>query len=165
MKGPCAVLALMLAGLPAAAADSPATRLFAELAGVWQGSGETNGMPARLSLRWEPVLDGAFTRLTLSNRMTAADAKEWHFQAQAFYRVGPDGAITGTWVDSRGVSLPLAGVAEPGLLTIHWGTETSVERGQSRYRLTTGQVEITDELQTAEGEWRVFGRSRLARME
>lgn len=165
MNRSCALLALLLTGAPAAAAETPARQLFADLAGVWQGSGETNGMPARLRLQWEPVLDGAFTRLTLSNRMTAADTTEWHFQAQAFYRVGPDGAIAGNWFDSRGVSLPLSGIAEPGLLTIHWGSETSAERGRSRYRITNGQVEITDEVQTAEGEWRVFGRSRLARME
>lgn len=158
-------LALALAGVPSMAADTPAAQLFAELGGAWEGSGETEGMPARLRLQWEPVLDGAFTRLTLSNRMTTQDAREWHFQAQAFYRVGADGAISGTWVDSRGVSLPLAGVAEPGLLTIHWGTETSVERGRSSYRIAAGAVEITDEVQTADGGWRVFGRSRLARME
>jgi len=150
--------------LAAAAQEPPAARVLVELASVWQGGGETNGMPATLRLHWEPVLDGAWTRLALSNRMQAPDGKEWHFQAQAFYRVGPDGAISGNWFDSRGRSLPLAGSAEAGIMTIRWGTSESAEQGRSTYRLATDALEITDEVLTKEGAWRVFGRSRLARM-
>ena len=165
MKRLCILMMAALLATPATAAETPASEVLVRLTGTWQGTGETQGMPADLRLQWERVLDGAYTRLTLSNRMKAADGKEWHFQAQAFYRAGPDGAISGHWFDSRGTSLPLAGNAEPALMTIRWGTADSVEQGRSSYRLTDDALEITDELLTKEGEWTVFGRSHLARVE
>lgn len=146
----------------AAVADESAAP-FASLAGDWQGPGETNGMASLQQMRWEPVLEGRFLRLTLDNRMTAADGAEWRFQAQAFYRLGSDGAISGTWFDSRGISFPLAGsLDDQGVMTILWGTEDT-ERGRSRYRIVADTLEVTDEVLTPEGEWRVFGRSRLLR--
>ena len=165
MKRLCILMMTAFLATPAAAVETPAAEVLARLAGTWQGSGETQGRPAVLRLQWERVLDGAYTRLTLSNRMKASDGKEWHFQAQAFYRAGPDGAIAGYWFDSRGTSLPLAGDAEPALMTIRWGTGESVEQGRSSYRLTDDALEITDEVLTKDGVWQVFGRSRLARVE
>ena len=165
MKRLCILIMAALLATPAAAAETPAAEVLDRLVGTWQGNGETQGMAAVLRLQWERVLDGAYTRLTLSNRMNASDGKVWHFQAQAFYRVGPDGAISGNWFDSRGTSLPLAGNAEPALMTIRWGTEESVEQGRSSYRLTDDALEVTDEVLTQEGEWKVFGRSRLTRVE
>jgi hypothetical protein len=37
------------------------------------------------------------------------------------------------------------------------------ERVRTSYRLTAAGLEVTDEVMTKEGGWRVFGRSRLSR--
>jgi len=147
----------------AATGEGAAARALAAIAGEWQGEGTTSGMVSKQRLHWEPVLDGRFTRLTLDNRMTTPDGKEWHFQAQAFYRVLPDGTIAGTWFDSRGYTFPLKGIAdEAGTLTIDWGSDET-ERGRSSYRIADGKLEVTDEVQEKDGTLRAFGRSTLER--
>ncbi len=147
----------------AAADESASARALNALVGDWQGEGTTSDMPSKQRLNWEPVLDGQFVRLTLDNRMTTPDGKEWHFQAQALYRAQPDGAIAGTWFDSRGFTFPLKGVTDDaGALTIDWGSDET-ERGRSRYRIAEGRLEVTDEVQENDGTLRVFGRSTLER--
>lgn len=165
MKTGIGRLAALLLGFAMAAAataeDSAAGRALAALVGDWQGTGTTSEMPSKQRLQWERVLDGKFVRLTLDNRLTAPDASEWHFQAQAYYKVSADGSIAGTWFDSRGFTFPLTGVADDaGALTIDWGSDET-ERGRSTYRIADGRLEITDEVQGKDGTLRVFGRSTL----
>ena len=164
MKALPRVLLLWIACLPAAIAEeSPAASFFSQVAGDWQGTGEVRGMASIQQMSWQPVLDGSFLRLTFDNRMTAADGKEWRFQAHSYYRIRDDGTVTGVWFDSRGVSFPLSGaVDDGGTMTILWGTDDT-ERGRSSYRLAAGELEVTDEVFGREGEWRVFGRTRLTR--
>ncbi len=158
-----ALLMCLLLSQPATAGDDASATVFTRLAGSWQGTGTTSGMASVQRLQWEPVLDAAFVRLTLENRMTMKDGKEWRFQAQAFYKVSPDGRIAGTWFDSRGLSFPLAGsVDDAGVLTIDWGSDDT-ERGRSRYRIADGVLEVTDEAQGKDGALAVFGRSTLKR--
>lgn len=158
------ILLLWIACLPAALAEeSPAAGFFAQLAGDWQGTGEVRGMASVQQMSWQPVLDGSFLRLTFDNRMSAADGKEWQFQAHGYYRIQDDGTITGTWFDSRGASFPLSGTVDDGsTMTIQWGTGDT-ERGRSSYRLAAGELEVTDEVLSREGDWRIFGRTRLTR--
>lgn len=157
-------LALLLACTLSARADEGGTRgFFAALAGEWRGQGETLGMASVQQARWEPALGAAFFRFVFDNRMTAADGKETRFRAEAFYRVGKDGAVTGTWLDSRGVTQQIAGgLDESGTLVILWGSDAT-ERGRSSYRLVEDALEITDEVVGEDGNWRVFGQTRLTR--
>jgi hypothetical protein len=162
MKHALVMLLLSLALSPACADESAASTFFGKLAGEWQGTGEVSAMAADMRMTWEPVLDGRFLRLTMDNRMTGAEGKAWHFKSQAYYRIEKDGTITGTWFDSRGITQPLTGGVEQDAMTIQWGTE-AVERGRSHYRLSADALEVTDEVLTKEGEWQVFGRTRLTR--
>jgi hypothetical protein len=156
------LLGLAIAGA-ATAEESASARALTALVGDWQGEGTTSDMPSKQRLHWETVLGGQFVRLTLDNRMETPDGKEWHFQAQALYRVLPDGTIAGTWFDSRGFTFPLKGRADDsGVLTIDWGSDDT-ERGLSRYRIENGRLEVTDEVQDKDGTIRVFGRSTLER--
>ncbi len=156
---------LVLACAPLASADEARTRgFFAALAGEWQGEGEVLGMASVQKARWEPALGAAFFRFAFDNRMTAADGKQSQFQAEAFYRVNKEGAVTGTWLDSRGMTLPIAGgLDESGTLVMSWGT-VETEQGRSSYRLVADALEITDEVMAPEGNWRVFGQTRLTRV-
>lgn len=164
MIRPLLLSTLLAAIAPAAAADEPGTRgFFAELAGNWEGAGEVLGMASNQQARWEPALNAAFFRFVFDNRMTAADGKESRFHAEAFYRVAGDGSVTGTWLDSRGMTLPLAGgLDESGALVVLWGT-VETERGRSTYRLAGDTLEITDEVVAEDGGWRVFGHTTLKR--
>jgi len=158
-----AALVLALAGLPTLA-EAPAAAAFLErLAGEWKGAGEVSGMAADMHMRWEQVLDGKFHRLSMENLMTGQDGKTWHFKADAFYRVQKDGSIAGHWFDSRGISLPLAGLADGDAMTIDWGNEASAERGRSTYRLAADTLEVTDEVYGKDGTFTAFGRTRLTR--
>jgi hypothetical protein len=165
MSAALRVLVLWVAALQVAVAEeTAAAQLVAALAGNWQGAGEVRGMPSKQEMRWESVLDGRFLRLSFDNRMTAPDGKEWRFQADAYYRIQADGTIAGTWFDSRGVSFPLEGTAEPGgAMTILWGT-ADTELGRSSYRITEAGLDVTDEVQGPDGTWRTFGRSMLNRL-
>ena len=140
MKAMLRTLLLWIACLPAAfAQESPAAAFFAQIAGEWQGTGEVRGMASVQQMSWQPVLDGSFLRLTFDNCMTAADGKEWRFQAHGYYRIRDDGTMT-----------------------ILWGTDDT-ERGRSSYRIEADELQVTDEVLSREGEWRVFGRTRLTR--
>lgn len=158
------LLVLLLTSPWPAQADEARTRdFFARLTGEWQGTGEVLGMPSAQEARWEPALDAAFFRFIFNNRTTAADGRESRFRAEAFYRVAADGAVTGTWLDSRGTTLPLAGgLDETGALVILSGSPET-ERGRSTYRLDVDGLEIVDEVVAEDGSWRVFGRTRLLR--
>lgn len=72
---------------PAGAEESASARALADLVGDWQGEDTTSDMPSKQRLRWESIIDGKFARLARDNRMTTPDGKEWHFQAQVYYRV------------------------------------------------------------------------------
>lgn len=158
------LLALLLAHALPAGADEARTRgFFAQLAGSWQGTGEVLGMTSAQEARWEPALDAAFFRFVFNSRTTAADGRESRFQAEAFYRVAADGTVTGTWLDSSGMTLPLAGgLDEAGALVILSGSPET-RRGRSTYRLEKDALEIVDEVVAEDGSWRVFGRTRLLR--
>lgn len=163
MKPALATLLLWLALPPALAEETPASAFIEKLAGDWQGTGEVREMAAAMRMTWELVLDGQFLRLTMDNRMTGADGNTWHFKAQAYYRIESDGTITGSWFDSRGISLPLAGKVDQDSMTIQWGAE-AIEQGRSHYRLSAEGLEVTDDVLTKEGEWQTFGRTRLERL-
>jgi len=160
---PAWALVLALAGLPSLAEEPAALAFLHRIEGEWRGAGEVRGMAADMRMRWEPALDGKFHRLAMENRMTGQDGATWHFKAEAFYRVMPDGSITGQWFDSRGISLPLAGRSDGDAMTIDWGNEGSPERGRSTYRLVADALEVTDEVYGKDGQLGVFGRTRLDR--
>jgi len=158
-----AALVLVLACSPALAEEPVAAAFLERLAGEWKGGGEVSGMAADMRMRWEQVLDGRFHRLLMENLMTGQEGKNWHFKAEAFYRVQKDGSIAGHWFDSRGLMLPLAGRADGDAMSIDWGNEASPERGRSTYRLAADALEVTDEVYGKDGVLTVFGRTRLTR--
>ena len=44
---------------------------------------EPSAAAADMRMRWEPVLDGEFYRLSMENRMTGQDGQSWHFKGDA----------------------------------------------------------------------------------
>lgn len=135
------------------------------LYGRWAGAGEVSGMTAEIELEFRETLDGQGRHLAFANRMTAKDGKEWMFRAEALYLCDEAGVCRGHWYDSRGVVLPLGVVTQPDKIIVDWGDATT-ERGRTTYFVTPDRrLEVTDEVLSKDGHWKVFGRtaSRPAR--
>lgn len=153
---------------PAAITTGPArteaqTNPWDALVGDWRGTGQVNGMAAKLHLQFKTTLDGRGRRLSFENQMTAADGKVWRFLAEALYLCDLDGHCRGQWQDSRGMLLPLQTHSEPDRVIVNWGDDSS-ERGRTTYRIEPdGALHITDEVLKPDGVWVPFGRSRAER--
>lgn len=142
---------------------SASAGIWDALAGRWQGNGEVSGMAAELALEFQPALGGQAHRLSFQNRMRAADGKEWPFAAEAFYLCGPQSVCRGHWYDTRGMTLPLATSEQADALVVEWG-DAGTERGRTTYRVDGDHLDITDEVMGKDGQWKVFGRSRVSRL-
>jgi len=149
-----AILALVLSA-GGAKADA-----WDQLYGRWTGTGEVNGMAAEVELEFHRTLDGHGRHLRFANRMIAAkDGKEWLFRAEALYLCDESGDCRGHWYDSRGAVLPLVVASHDDRVVVEWGDMTT-ERGRTTYRVTEGSsLEITDEVLSKDGGWKVFGRT------
>ena len=127
------------------------------LQGTWQGDGKAFGMPARLQMKWEWVLERKFLHLSLKTE-TQRDGKVQTFEGHAYYRSGGEGAYEGGWFDTRGESFPINGKVEGDSLTVLWGAPRQ-EQGKSVYRfLEASKLEVVDSVKQKDGTWREFGR-------
>jgi len=137
--------------------------LLDRFTGDWKGEGRVLGMESRLTMRWEPVLDGRFVKLSFRNEMRNASAETQVFEGHAYYKPDGIGHYRGTWFDSSGALRPIEASAEGDALTSDWGT-AETERGRTVYRLTDdGGMEVTDFVHTKDGPLRPFGQSRFKR--
>jgi hypothetical protein len=70
----------------------------------------------------------------------------------------------GTWIDSRGVVLPVVVTVGGDSLTSDWGDDRT-EMGRTVYRLVdAGTLEVVDAVRQPDGQYREFGRSVLKRL-
>ncbi len=67
--------------------------------GSWRGTGTLFGQPADFEMVWERQLKDRFLHLSFRNRF---------IEAEASYYPTESGIYRGTWIDSRGVELPLS---------------------------------------------------------
>ena len=138
--------------------------VWESLSGRWAGSGEVSGMAANIELEFREALDGRGHHLSFFNRMRAADGKTWPFRAEAFYLCDNNGACSGHWYDTRGMTLPLRTASHEDRLVVEWGDENT-ERGRTTYRVDAdGKLRITDELRGKDGAWKVFGNTAATRV-
>ena len=116
---------------------------FEKLIGSWEGRGQLLGNRASFQMAWEMVLDGQFARLDFKNESFQPDSSSMVFKAIGLYNISSD-SITGTWSDSRGVTLNLSGSIDGNTLRIDWHKE-GFEEGYTLYRLTgQHQMEVKD---------------------
>lgn len=136
--------------------------VFKRLHGSWSGEGKSMGMPAKLRLAWEWVLDEKFLRLSLKNEMKAPNGEVQHFEGHAYY-LPNEGRCEGTWFDSRGISFPIKCTADRQSLTAFWGSADQ-ETGKSIYSFSAdGKLEVVDFVQQKDGSWKEFGRFLVSR--
>lgn len=167
-----AVWATIPAASPAPAApseDRPATaaNVLDRLPGTWEGKGELFGKPALFRMEWSRALGDRFLRLEFSSafapRAPEADPIPV-LSATAFYRPGAP-ETSGTWLDSRGMVLPLAASVSESTLVVRWGAEGDAEQGRTAYAWTgPGTCRVTDEV-LKDGKYEVFATADYWRVE
>jgi hypothetical protein len=171
MKTPLAALAVS-AGLMGAAAwtaapqNPPAPSLATALVGEWRGTGVVTGRQSQVSMAWSLDLGGTFLHLRFRNAMAAGGGRPAEvFEGRGYYRLSGSSspAAIGTWIDSRGLILPVTVSFTSDTMTSDWGS-ASTERGRTVYRLVgDDRLEVTDFVQGADGQYRQFGLTAVAR--
>ena len=154
------VFVTMLGAAPPVVAQSDLDRVLATLEGSWEGEGELLDRPATFAMTWERVLDGRFLRLEFRNAFTDVDPIQPVLESHAYYLLdGP--ALTGQWMDSRGVILALKAEVVGSTLVTYWSGE---ESGRTEYRvLGEDALEVIDYVQ-AEGGYYPFAQARYRRV-
>jgi hypothetical protein len=152
-------------GVPAGQAGGrPA--VVERLIGPWAGEGVVLGRAASITMTWEPAVGNAFVRLRFRNEMAeTANQPAAVLEAHGYYRFG-SGPMNGrgTWIDSRGVVLPVVVTVAGDSLTSDWGDDRT-EVGRTVYRLVdAGTLEVVDAVRQPDGQYREFGRSVLKRL-
>ena len=139
---------LLIAAVPAAAQEAA----LPWLSGRWQGPGTMFGNPSEAVLEVSPTTTGFDLHY-----------RAGRFEGRAAYRPIGDGRWQASWSDNRGVSFPIAAVADGQMLTSDWGS-AETERGRTVYRLLEdGSLELVDTVATQGGGTREFARHRLVR--
>jgi hypothetical protein len=142
--------------------------LLSRLEGNWAGTGTFQGQPAAQRMRWEPVLEGKFVRLTLRVETKPATGQPIIFAGNAYYPAHGAAASRARWFDSAGndyaIQYSMQAQQTAELLTALWGEPGRVE-GQSTYRLSAAgqQLEVVDAVRAQDGTWKEFGRFVLRR--
>ncbi|MFQ5652713.1 MAG: DUF6265 family protein [bacterium] len=121
--------------------------------GSWRGAGTLFGQQAEFVMTWERVLHGQFVRLSFRNPA---------IQAEAFYHLTDSPESRGTWIDSRGVILPLTAVVHDSVLETTWGS-AETEQGRTTYRLLEPNAMNVTDFVFKDGQWRRFGHARYTR--
>lgn len=141
-------------------AAAPVTSLSA-WHGNWKGDGVAFGQKAIATLNLGPALDGGATRLDY--RLMVDGTPPVRYFAQALYRVGAKGRVSGSWSDSRGQNRPVAGQIGANLWAVHRGSAES-EIGRSTYVLEADRsLIVSDSVLQADGGWRAFATLRYRR--
>ena len=141
-------------------AQSDLDRVLATLEGSWEGEGELLDRPATFAMTWERALDGRFLRLEFRNAFADVDPIEPVLESHAYYLLGGP-ALTGQWMDSRGVILTLKAEVVGSTLVTYW---TGEESGRTEYRVIgEDALEVTDYVQ-AEGGYFPFAQARYRRV-
>jgi hypothetical protein len=146
-------------------AQTPVPPLSARLVGTWRGSGVVTGRASEITMTWERTVGDAFLHLRFRNAMAASSTRPAEvFEGHGYYRVAADGtSCTGTWIDSRGLILPVACTVATDTFTSDWGGP-GTEAGRTRYQIAAaGTLEVTDFVRLPDGQYREFGRSTLRR--
>ncbi|HUF47697.1 MAG TPA: hypothetical protein VMM93_07760 [Vicinamibacterales bacterium] len=164
MTGLITLLAAVLAAsTPALQASRPA--VVEQLMGEWRGQGTVLGRASSITMVWESAVGDAFVRLRFRNEMAAgATQAAAVLEAHGYYRFsGGPMNNRGSWIDSRGVVLPVVVTVADDALTSDWG-DAQTEVGRTVYRLVAADtLEVVDSVRQADGSYRQFGRSLVTR--
>lgn len=132
--------------------------------GIWSGQGSAFGMPANISMAWEPDLQSNFLLLNYRMDMRDTSGRVQTFEGKAYYQpAGTPGQYKATWFDSGGEMHPVEATYDGQILTANWGTPAT-KMGKTTYHFVDNNtVEIVDYIQTKDGSWKAFNRNTVLR--
>lgn len=134
-----------------------------KLGGNWSAKGAAFGMPADITMSWEPALGSKFYRLQYKMVMTPQTGNPSVFEGAAYYKNTKDNSFTATWFDSQGNMHPITAASDATTLTSLWGTPET-QQGKTTYRLINDkEVEVTDYILRKDGTWHQFNQNTLVR--
>lgn len=132
--------------------------------GTWQGEGKVMGLESKITMTWEEIWGGKFTKLIFRNEMKTKNGESQLFEGNAYYKNIDLNKYQGNWFDSGGESHPINATYIDNSLDSLWGTNET-KLGRTIYRLIEkDKMEIIDSIKTKDGTWREFGRSVLTKM-
>lgn len=153
---------LALLAAPAAAGEDAEHSIFDPFHGEWRSSGPAFGAPALSRMAWAPTLDGKYFRLDYRIEMQTPEGAVSIFQGVAYYRDTGEDVVNAFWADNSGDLHPIAAERDHNALIAHWGVEGG-KQGRTRYEvLSSGEIEVTDWIKTADG-WRQFNHNVFVR--
>lgn len=131
--------------------------------GTWQGEGKVMGLESKITMTWEEIWGGKFTKLLFRNEMKTKNGETQIFEGNAYYKNIDLNKYQGNWFDSGGEYHPIDADLIDNSLNSLWGTNET-KLGRTIYRLIEkDKMEIVDSIKTKDGTWREFGRSVLNR--
>lgn len=137
--------------------------ILERLSGNWSAKGSAFGMPADITMNWEPALAGKFYRLQYKMIMTTQSASQSVFEGVAYYKNAKDNTYIATWFDSQGNMHPITASSDATTLTSLWGTPET-QQGKTTYRLINDkEVEVTDYILRKDDTWSQFNQNMLLR--
>lgn len=141
------------------------TPLEKRLLGTWSAKGQAFGMPADVTMKWEPDLQGNFLLLSYRMDMRDTSGKVQTFEGKALYKASKEaGKFTANWFDSDGDAHPIEANYDGTALTANWGTPAT-KMGKTIYRFVDDNtIEITDFIQKKDGEWKEFNRNTVRKL-
>ena len=141
------------------------TPLEKRLLGTWSAKGQAFGMPADVTMKWEPDLQGRFLLLSYKMDMRDTSGKVQTFEGKALYKASKEvGKFTANWFDSGGEAHPIEAFYDGTALTSNWGTPAT-KMGKTIYRFVDDNtIEISDFIQRKDGEWRQFNQNTVRKL-
>lgn len=133
-----------------------------KLKGEWSANGKAFGMPARITMSWQPSLQDKFMQLTYRMEMKSSNGTVQTFEGTAFYQPVNEHEVKATWFDSGGEMHPIKGTIDGTTLTSIWGTDAKL--GKTTYQfLDDDRIEIVDSIRKSDGTWKEFNRNTVSR--
>lgn len=123
---------------------------------LWQGEGMLMGVPATFKMDWKLVLNNQFLELRFSSIRKDEKGNEIVFEAIGLYKLSEAKSLTGSWFDSRGVTLPLKGEIHNNQLIINWGSKKT-EQGRTVYTLINNNNIMVKDYVLKNNDYQVFG--------
>lgn len=130
--------------------------------GAWSARGKAFGMPADITMNWEPGLQNKFLQLSYRMEMRDSSGRVQTFEGKAYYQpTGTPGQYQATWFDSAGEMHPVQATYDGQTLTANWGTPAT-KTGKTLYRFVDDNtLEIVDYIQAKDGSWKEFNRNTV----
>ncbi len=125
--------------------------------GIWSGNDTISGMPANISMSWEPDLQNHFILLNYRTELRDSSGRMKVFEGKAFYRNADDapGHYIATWFDTDGGMYPVDANYDGRMLSAIWKKSATESEKTEYHFLDDNTLEIKNFSQRKAGKWKL----------